>query len=381
MRRVLHHPDNPLLRQGVPHHPHKRLLRRGVVHYPDKSLLRQGVLSCILISAVLVPATISVGFQSNTLGQSAKLIPGALSAGFQSNMPGSPAVVPATVAAGFQEKTQEPADVKNKDTGKAPAPKEAEKNKEKLAKAQAGAAKLSPTEILVETVIFAYGSRPILQAARASVEEKGNIRIATEQGDLSGSFTLRRIQKEKSWQDLFRTDLEIDTPDSAVRAGTPAKVKFTMTFNGASVWGAQNDQYISPAQESELAFRSQLTHDYTTLLRYKEDGSKIELIGPATVVGIDTQVLDLTLPNGEKTRFWISAKTYRILHLEYQIKLPNGTTPTVKVSYYPPYKVVQNTLVPTRRVMEQDGKFVQEITLNQIAYSAKLDPDIFVHLP
>ena len=290
-------------------------------------------------------------------------------------------LAPAATTARLQSKEQEPADVKNKDTGKAPAAKEAEKNKEKLAKAQAGAIKLSPPEILAETVIFAYGGRAALQAARASVSEKGTIRVATEQGDVTGTFTLRRVQKEKSWQDLFRTDLEIETPESAQRPGSPAKVKFTMTFNGASVWGAQNDQYISPAQESELAFRSQLVHDYTTLLRYKEDGSKLDLIGPETVVGIDTQVLDLTLPDGEKTRFWISAKTYRILHLEYQIKLPNGSTPRIRVSYYPPYKVVQNTLVPARRVMEQDGKFVQEINLSQIAYSAKLDPDIFVHLP
>jgi hypothetical protein len=281
---------------------------------------------------------------------------------------------------GAQSKEQEQTDVKNKDTGKAPAPKEAEKAKDKL-KAQAGAVKLSPPEVLAETVIFAYGSRPALQAARSSISEQGTIRIATEQGDLSGAFTLRRVQKEKSWQDLFRTDLELEAPDSAQRAGSPAKVKFTMTFNGASVWGAQNDQYMSPAAESELAFRSQLVHDYTTLLRYKEDGSKVELVGPETVVGIDTQVLDLTLPTGEKTRFWISAKTYRILHLEYQMKLPNGSSPTIRVSYYPPYKVVQNTLVPGRRVMEQDGKFVQEITVSQISYSAKLDPDIFVHLP
>jgi hypothetical protein len=288
--------------------------------------------------------------------------------------------LPVTVGRAFQSKEQEPAEVKNKDTGKAPAPKEAEKAKEKL-KSQAGATKLSPTEVIAETVIFAYGGRPALQTARASISEGGTIRIATEQGDISGAFTLRRLQKEKSWQDLFRTDLELETPDSAQRAGNPAKVKFTMTFNGASVWGAQNDQYMSPAPESELAFRSQLVHDYTTLLRYKEDGSKIDLIGPETVVGIETQVLDLTLPTGEKTRFWISAKTYRILHLEYQMKLPNGSTPTIRVSYYPPYKVVQNTLVPGRRVMEQDGKFVQEITVSQLSYSAKLDPDIFVHLP
>jgi hypothetical protein len=313
-----------------------------VFHLPDKSVFRRGVFWALLISGLVVPGTATRAFQS---------------------------------------KEQEPAEVKNKDIGKAPAPKEAEKTKEKLAKTQAGAVKMSQPEILAETVIFAYGGRPALQAARASISEQGAIRVATEQGDVSGTFTLRRIQKEKSWQDLFRTDLEIETPESTQRAGSPPKIKFTMTFNGASVWGAQNEQYISPAADSELAFRSQLVHDYTTLLRYKEDGSKIELIGPETVVGIDTQVLDVAQPGGEKTRFWVSAKTYRILHLEYQMKLPNGSNPTIRVSYYPPYKVVQNTLVPLRRVMEQDGKFVQEITMSQISYSAKLDPDIFVHLP
>jgi hypothetical protein len=290
-------------------------------------------------------------------------------------------VVPATISSAFQSKEQEPPEVKNKDTGKAPAPKEAEKTKDKLAKSQAGATKLSPAEILAETVIFAYGGRLALKAARASISEQGTIRLATDRGDISGAFTLRRVQKDKSWVDLFRTDLEIDVPESAQRAGSPAKIKYTMTFNGASVWGAQNDQYLSPAPDSELAFRSQLVHDYTTLLRYKEDGSTVEVVGPETVAGIDTQALDLTLPSGEKTRFWISSKTYRILHLEYQVKLPDSSTTKVQVHYYPPYKVVQNTLVPTRRKMEQDGKFVQEITLNQISYSAKLDPDIFMHLP
>ena len=36
--------------------------------------------------------------------------------------------------------------------------------------------------------------------------------------------------------------------------------------------------------------------------------------------------------------------------------------------------------MPVRREMSQDGKFVQEITLNNIVYSAKLDPEIFQHL-
>jgi hypothetical protein len=51
------------------------------------------------------------------------------------------------------------------------------------------------------------------------------------------------------------------------------------------------------------------------------------------------------------------------------------------VSYfYTPVKIVQNTLVPSRRVMMQDGKFAQEMTLTSANYSAKLNPEIFQHL-
>jgi hypothetical protein len=134
--------------------------------------------------------------------------------------------------------------------------------------------------------------------------------------------------------------------------------------------------------EAEAAFRAQLVHDFTTLLRYKEDGSKLELRDAETVVGVQTNVIDLTNPNGEKTRFWISAKTFRIVHLEYELKIAEGQPATkYRISYfYTPYRVIQNTLVPSRRVMTQDGKFVQEINLSNIIYSAKLDPEIFQHL-
>ncbi|HWP44844.1 MAG TPA: hypothetical protein VNO14_16485, partial [Blastocatellia bacterium] len=162
----------------------------------------------------------------------------------------------------------------------------------------------------------------------------------------------------------------------------PATINYVIAFNGASVWSAQNNQYVVPKPEAEAAFRAQLVHDYTTLLRYREDGSKLELRDPETVVGIHTNVIDLTTPNGDKTRFWISTKTFRIVHLEYELKISEEEPPVkYRISYYyTPYRVVQNTLVPTRRVMMQDGKLVQEINLTQFVYSAKLDPEIFQHL-
>ncbi|HEX5733104.1 MAG TPA: hypothetical protein VF131_09740 [Blastocatellia bacterium] len=293
------------------------------------------------------------------------------------------AMVAALIFASFsdsiasQEKKPDPAQSQKKEDGKVPDQKELEKNRKK-----SEATKLSPVETIVEVIIIAYGGRPNLEAARKSVHEIGTIRLATDQGDLSGTFNLRSMRREKSWQDLLRVDLDLSPPENAQQQGAPPVVKYTVAFNGASVWSAQNNQYVTPRPDAEAAFRAQLTHDYTTLLRYKEDGSKIELVGPDTVVGIETNVIDLTLPSGEKTRYWVSKEFYRVLHLEYEMKLTEGQEPTkYRTSYfYIPFRVVQNTLVPMRRVMYQNGKFVQEIKLNNVTYSAKIEPEVFQHL-
>jgi hypothetical protein len=271
----------------------------------------------------------------------------------------------------------QPAVVQQKDDGKLPSDKELEKKK---AEAKAAQVKLSPVELLAETSIFAYGGRKQLEVARAAIHEEGTIRLASDQGDLTGSYSLRAMRREKSWQDLLRVDLEMAPPGST--DANRSAIKYVIGFNGASVWSAQNGQYMTLAPSAERAFRAQLTHEYTALLRYKEDGSKIELIGPDTVVGVETNMIDLTTANGDKTRFWISTKTYRVVQCEYEVKLDDSQPPTKYLLkyFYTPFRVVQNTLVPVRRLMTQDSKFVQEIVINTAVYSAKLDPEVFQHL-
>ena len=274
--------------------------------------------------------------------------------------------------------TQEPA----KDDTKIPNEKELEKAK-KQEEAKAGSVKMTQVEGIVELALIAYGGRKQLDTARAATQEAGTIRLATDQGDLTGNYLLRSMRKPKSAQDLLRVDLELSAPENAQGQSSPP-IKYVIGFNGASVWSAQNGQYVNPRSGADVAFRAQLTHEYMALLRYKEDGSKIEYVGPETVVGVDTSVVDLTTADGDKTRYWLSTKTYRVLHCEYELKLAEGQ-PATKYRidyYYTPFSraVVQNTLVPLRREMKQDGKFVQEIKLLNITYSAKLDPEIFQHL-
>lgn len=286
-------------------------------------------------------------------------------------------LAPQLVSAQEQEKGQKK-ESQQKETGKVASPKEGEKGKQKPEAAPE--IKLSPAETVAEYVILAYGTRPALQAARANIQEDGTIKLMTDQGSISGNYTLRQSRREKSSQDLLRVDLDL-TPPETQTSGKP--IKYVIAYNGASVWSAQNDQYRNAAPEAEAAFQAQLTHDYASLLRYKEDGSTLELKNKETVVGVECNVLEMTSPDGSKTTYWISAKTYRILHLEYSLTLAQGQTPIkYRVSFfYTPLRVIQNTLVPTRRVMLQNGKLVQEVTINQFNYSAKFDPEIFQHLP
>lgn len=280
-----------------------------------------------------------------------------------------------------KKKSEQP-EQNSKDEGKIPDEKELEKKKKSQEKTAGAQARLSPVETIAELTIIAYGGRKQLETVRSGIQEEGTIRLATDQGDMTGDFVLRSLRREKTWQDLLRVDLTLTPPGTEAQRGAGGKIKYTIGYNGATVWSAQNNQYVTPRPEAEAAFRAQLTREYMGLLRYKEDGSKIELVGPETVVGVDTNVIDLTNPNSEKTRYWISTRTYRILHAEYELKPAEGQASTrYRVSYfYTPFKVVQNTLVPIRRVMMQDGKFVQEINLSNITYSAKLDPEIFQHL-
>ncbi len=282
----------------------------------------------------------------------------------------------------YQEKTKKqsaPPDPARKDDGKVPTEKDLEKAKKQE---EAKPAQLTQAETAIELAIIAYGGRKQIGIARAAIQEGGTIRLATEQGDLTGDYLLRSIRKEKSSQDLLRVDLELSPADNS--QGDTPPIKYVIGFNGASVWSAQNGQYVTPRAGADVAFRAQLTHEYMALLRYKEDGSKLDYGGLETVIGVDAFVIDLTTADGEKTRFWLSTKTYRVLHAEYELTLVEGQPPTkYRIDYYyTPFSaaVVQNTLLPVRREMKQDGKFVQEIKLANITYSAKLDPEIFQHL-
>jgi hypothetical protein len=92
--------------------------------------------------------------------------------------------------------------------------------------------------------------------------------------------------------------------------------------------------------------------------------------------GLDLFVVDLADKQQRKTRFYISARSLRVLWLEYQEGPPGG----IAVKYqrkFLDYRLVQQTLVPYRTVLTEDGRQSQETRVLTITYGVKVSDSIF----
>ncbi len=180
-------------------------------------------------------------------------------------------------------------------------------------------------------------------------------------GAIEGKFTLNFLRKESSDRDNVRIEVELPNP----KGEEPQQ--FAFGYNGAANWAAKDRQPTVLTPEAQTSFLASLVHDYMALLRFREDGAKVERLGDERVAGIDTVVLELTHRDGSKTKYFISGKTYRILHLEYEVKPTSDKSVKLRESFYD-FRAVQNVLVPMRKVLYEDSKFKQEIELKEVRY-------------
>ena len=78
-----------------------------------------------------------------------------------------------------------------------------------------------------------------------------------------------------------------------------------------------------------------------------------------------------------RDRFYVSTRTLRVLWLEYEEAPVRGATLVKYTKKFMDYRVVQQTLVPYRTVLLEDGRETQETRLLTITYGAKVDDSIF----
>jgi hypothetical protein len=220
-------------------------------------------------------------------------------------------------------------------------------------------------EQIVESVILVYGSRAALDQIRRNGVERGKITRFTAEGNTEeANYERRFVRGESLEKDKIRLDQKLPT------------MEYSLIYGGGKLWGIINGAAFTPRQDAAANFLSQHHHSIDSLLRYKECGSTITLVGKDQQKGLDLYIIELLDKEKRKTRYYISARSLRILWLEYEDPATGGA-PIKFTKRFLDYRPVQQTLVPYRTVLLEDGRQSQETRVLTITYGVKVDDAIF----
>jgi hypothetical protein len=214
-------------------------------------------------------------------------------------------------------------------------------------------------------VILIYGSRPALEHIRRNGVERGKITRTDAEGKTEESDYERRfIRGENLDKDQIRLDQKLPT------------MEYSLIFGDGKLWGLINGASFTPRQDATASFISQHHHSIDSLLRYKECGSTVTLVGKEQQKGLDLFVIDLLDKEKRKTRYYISARSLRVLWLEYEEGNPGGAAVKYTRKFLD-YRLIQQTLAPYRTVLLEDGRQSQETRVLTITYGSKISDSIF----
>ena len=220
-------------------------------------------------------------------------------------------------------------------------------------------------EQIVESVILVYGTRPGLEQIRRNGVERGKItRYNAEGNPEEANYERRFVRGENLEKDKIRLDQKLPT------------MEYSLIYDDGKLWGLINGAAFTPRQDATADFISQHHHSIDSLLRYKECGATITLVGKEQQKGLDLYLIDLVDKEKRKTRYFISARSLRVLWLEYEEGIPGGA-PVKYMRKFLDYRIVQQTLVPYRVVLTTDGRQSQETQVLNITYGVKVSDSIF----
>jgi hypothetical protein len=219
----------------------------------------------------------------------------------------------------------------------------------------------NPTgEQVAETVVLVYGSRQGLQQIRRTGVERGKITRTAADGrpeEITYELTFKR--GETFDKDKVRLDQRLSS------------LEYSLVFNDGRVTGILRGTPFTPKQEDVSWIMTERAHGIDALLRYKESGAAIKFNGKESQKGLDLWVAELTDKEKRTTRYYISAKTGRILWLEYEA---DGVK--YKRTFHN-YRVVQGTLVPYRTVLYAGDRQVEETQVLTVTYGVRMEDSLF----
>jgi len=224
-------------------------------------------------------------------------------------------------------------------------------------------------EQIAETTIVVAGSgagRALLTQIRKNGLERGReTRTGPDGRSEDSRYELRFVHGDKTEKDKVRLDSK--TPQA----------EYSLVYGEGRLFGIINGATFTPRADTAAEFIAQQAHSIDALLRYKENESKITSAGKDKQQGIDLYVIDMVDKADRKTRYYISAKSFRVLSLEYEETPPGTTTPVKYTKHFYDYRIAQGTLLPFRTVLYEDGKQVVETHLLTVQYGLKIEDSLF----
>ncbi|HEX8685825.1 MAG TPA: hypothetical protein VF654_04960, partial [Pyrinomonadaceae bacterium] len=215
-------------------------------------------------------------------------------------------------------------------------------------------------EQVAETVVLVYGSRQMLQQIRRTGVERGRITRTGSDGAPQEITYERAFKRGDTFEkDKIRLDQRLST------------LQYSLIYTDGRVTGMLRGTPFTPKEEDVTTLMTERLHGIDALLRYKESGASVKYTGKESQKGLDLWLLDLTDKGQQSTRFYVSAKTGRVLWLEYE---------EASVKYrrtFHDYRVVQGTLVPYRSVLYAGDRQVEESQVLTVTYGVKTEDSVF----
>ncbi len=217
---------------------------------------------------------------------------------------------------------------------------------------------------IIEKHLAAIGGRAAL-AKITSRKAVGTVTLTTEAGDLTGPAELYTKAPNKS-----RALLTIDL--------TPVGMSETMTidqrFNGTEGWAKNSMQGDTQIMGNQLD-NMKNSHFPSSLLTYKEQGTKIDVLPKETIGGKELIVLQVTPKAGSSSKMYLDPQTYLLVRSIARISSPE-VGELEQTSEQSDYRAVDGIQIAFTVV---NSSAVQKITikLTSVEHNVAMDDAMF----
>lgn len=218
-------------------------------------------------------------------------------------------------------------------------------------------------EQVVEGTILLYaipGGRNTMEQIRRTSAERGKITLTAPDGTIStANYQRWTMRGETLGKEKIRLDQEFPN------------AKFSLVHADEKIFGIFQDSIFEPRADARQTFENQIYRGLDGLLRYKENESKLNLVGREKYMGVEYYLVDVTDKENRTTRYYVSVKTLRVMMLEYE---ENGAK--YRRKFYD-YNYAQGILVPFITALWIDDKLREETSIGTITFGQKVDEGLF----